>query len=63
MDDFLVSSSGGELPRLSGNNRMALDVMGVTQVAVAVIERSDFGLQDARSSIGCGLRRACEAFA
>jgi hypothetical protein len=40
---------------------MALDVIGVTQVAVAVIERSDSGLQDTRTSMGCGLRRTCGA--
>jgi hypothetical protein len=38
---------------------MESDVKGVTQIVVAVLERSGFGLQDAPGSTGCDPRRAC----
>jgi len=54
-----VLPTGGELPERSGENRIELNVMGITQIIVAEEERSDFCLLYMRTNMGCGLRGAC----
>src|SRR5215217_3291935 len=53
-----VLSSGGELPRRLGNNRMELDVREITQIIVRAGKRSDLCLLYASRNMGRGLRGA-----